>query len=71
MNNIGEIATLDPKVNCIKIGARVGARKRITLIEKLREKQFKILNLGMSEKEFEEFQTMVEEKAEKEEAVKK
>ncbi len=71
VSNIQEIDTLDPKVYCIKIGARVGARKRISLIERLREKQFKILNLGMSEKEFDEFQTMLEEKSEEEEEIKK
>ncbi len=71
VHNLQEIETLDPKVYCVKIGARVGARKRISLIEKLREKQFKILNLGMSETEFEEFQAMLEEKSEKEEDIKK
>ncbi len=71
VNSTHDIEGLDPKIYCIKIGARVGARKRISLIEKLREKQFKILNLGMSEKEFEEFQTMLGEKSEKEEAIKK
>jgi large subunit ribosomal protein L32e len=71
VQNIHEIDSLDPKVYCIKIGARVGARKRITLIEKLREKQFKILNLGMSQREFEEFQAMLDGKSEKEEAIQK
>jgi large subunit ribosomal protein L32e len=71
VHNIQEIDDLDPKVYCVKIGARVGARKRISLIEKLREKQFKILNLGMSQKEFEEFQAMLDEKSETEEAIQK
>ena len=71
VNNLNDIEKLDPKVWCIKIGARVGARKRISLIEKLREKHFKILNLGMTEKEFQEFQSMLEEKSTQEEAIEK
>ncbi len=71
VNNANEIETLDPKLHCVKIGRRVGARKRISLIEKLRANEFKILNIGMSEKEFEEFQAMLDEKSEEVEAGKK
>jgi len=71
VNTLNEIEQLDPKIHCIKIGGRVGARKRMPMIEKLREKQFKILNIGMSEKEFQEFQAMLDEKSGSAEAVQK
>ncbi|OLS16171.1 MAG: 50S ribosomal protein L32 [Promethearchaeota archaeon CR_4] len=63
VNNLNDIEQLDPKIHCIKIGRRVGARKRMPIIEKLRKMQFKILNIGMSEKEFQEFEMMLQEKS--------
>ncbi|HMF33961.1 MAG TPA: 50S ribosomal protein L32e [Candidatus Lokiarchaeia archaeon] len=57
-----ELEKLNPETHCIRIAARLGARKRILLIEKIRAKSFKILNIGMSEKEFAEFEAMLAQK---------
>jgi large subunit ribosomal protein L32e len=58
-----DLDKLNPEVHCVRIAARLGARKRILLIEKTREKGFKILNIGMSEREFAEFEAMLAERS--------
>jgi len=39
----------------------LGARKRLEIIDWLQKRNFKILNLGISQKEMEELETMLEE----------
>jgi len=51
---------LDPKRHAIKISSRVGARKRIPLIDYARNKGFKILNIGISQRELEELEAIIE-----------
>ncbi|MHA1272840.1 MAG: 50S ribosomal protein L32e [Promethearchaeota archaeon] len=55
-----EIDKLNPKKHAIKIARTVGARKRIKLIDYAQNKGFKILNLGISQKELEELESLAE-----------
>ncbi|HEY0088162.1 MAG TPA: 50S ribosomal protein L32e [Candidatus Lokiarchaeia archaeon] len=52
---------LSPKKHAIKISGRLGARKRLDIIDWLQKRNFKILNLGISQKEMEELEAMLEE----------
>ncbi len=46
VSNLGELEKLDPKTNIIYISSTVGLRKKIILVQKAREKGFKIANEG-------------------------
>ncbi len=46
--------------HALKISAKLGAKKRIDLIEYAQKKNFKILNIGVSQKEMEEFEALLE-----------
>lgn len=58
VENMKDLEGLSPKKHAIKISARLGAKKRIALIEYLQNKNFKILNLGTSQKEMESLEAM-------------
>jgi large subunit ribosomal protein L32e len=49
-----DLEGLNPKIHAIRISGKLGAKKRLQLIELINEKGFKILNLGVSQKELEE-----------------
>ncbi|TXT58343.1 MAG: 50S ribosomal protein L32e [Promethearchaeota archaeon] len=51
---------LSPKKHALKISGRLGAKKRIGLIEYAQNRGFKILNLGISQRELEELEAMLE-----------
>jgi len=55
-----DLEELNPKVHAIKIARRLGARKRIPLIDYAQHKGFKILNLGISQQELDELEAMAE-----------
>jgi large subunit ribosomal protein L32e len=55
-----DLKGLDPKEHALKISSRLGARKRIPLIDHAREKGFKILNIGISQRELEELEAILE-----------
>ena len=55
-----ELEELDPKVHAIKIARRLGARKRMDLIDTATQQGFKILNVGITRQEMEEFEEMLE-----------
>ena len=70
VTQIKELDELDPKIHAIRINSRLGAKKRIDLIEYAQEKGFRILNLGISKEElmeFEELDETEEEETEEEE----
>jgi len=46
VSNLGELERLDPKTNIIYISSTVGLRKKLMLVQKAREKGFKIANEG-------------------------
>ncbi|WP_457558090.1 50S ribosomal protein L32e [Candidatus Harpocratesius sp.] len=62
-----DIDELDPKIHAVRINSRLGARKRIALIEYAQEKGFRILNLGISKEELMEIEGIDEEELEENE----
>src|SRR5438309_3363432 len=46
IHRLSELEGLDPKIHIIRISARVGERKRLTLLEELRQRNFHIANPG-------------------------
>jgi large subunit ribosomal protein L32e len=58
--NKKDLEKLSPKKHALKISSRLGARKRIPLIDYAQSKGFKILNLGISQRELEELEAMLE-----------
>jgi len=59
VTNIKELENLDRKRQAIKISAKLGAKKRIELIEIAQQRNFKILNIGTSQREIEEFEALL------------
>ncbi len=58
--NKKDLEGLDPKTQAIKISSRLGARKRIPLIDYAQQKGFKILNMGISRREIEELEAILD-----------
>jgi large subunit ribosomal protein L32e len=46
---LSELAGLDPKIHIVKISARVGERKRLLILEELRQRSFHVANPGKAE----------------------
>ena len=46
---LSELEKLDPKIHIIKISARVGERKRLLILDELRQRNFHIANPGKAE----------------------
>jgi len=55
-----DLEDLDPKQHAIKISSRLGAKKRIPLIDYAQKKGFKILNMGVSRRELEELEAILD-----------
>src|SRR5712691_947370 len=49
IHRISELEGLDPKIHIIRISARVGERKRLTLLDEIRHRNFHIANPGKQE----------------------
>jgi hypothetical protein len=49
IHRMSELEGLDPKVHIIRISARVGERKRLSLLDELRQRNFHIANPGKEE----------------------
>ncbi|MFX1392541.1 MAG: 50S ribosomal protein L32e [Promethearchaeota archaeon] len=62
INNKDEIKRLNlsPKKHVLKISRRLGSKKRLELIDYAQKRNFRILNIGISQKEMEEFEAMLE-----------
>ena len=60
MNCIIRIKGLNNKKHAIKVSSKLGAKKRITLIDYAQHRGFKVLNLGISQKELESLESMLE-----------
>lgn len=62
INNLKELKDLDlnSKKHAIKISTRLGSRKRLEIIDWAQKRNFKILNIGISAREMEEFEAMLE-----------
>jgi large subunit ribosomal protein L32e len=58
--SIRDLENLIPHKHAIKISAKLGAKKRIELVDYAQKRNFKILNIGISQKELEKFEAMLE-----------
>lgn len=58
--SIRDLENLIPNKHAIKISAKLGAKKRIELVDYAQKRNFKILNIGISQKELEKFEAMLE-----------
>jgi large subunit ribosomal protein L32e len=67
--NIKDLANLNKNKHALKLSSRLGAKKRIKIIELAQKKGFKVLNLGISQQELERFETLLESSLEEEEYV--
>jgi large subunit ribosomal protein L32e len=64
---IKDMDNLNKNKHALKISSRLGAKKRIVLIEMAQRKGFKVLNLGISQQELESFESLLESSLEEEE----
>ena len=55
-----DLIGLNNKKQALKISGKLGAKKRIALIDYAQKRGFKILNLGISQKELDRFESMLE-----------
>lgn len=55
-----DLANLNPQKHAIKISSKLGSKKRIALIDYAQSRKFKILNVGISHREMEEIEAMLE-----------
>jgi large subunit ribosomal protein L32e len=58
--NINDIKGLNNKKHALKLSGRIGAKKRIALIDYAQNRGFKILNIGISQAELESLESMLE-----------
>src|SRR5437879_1761380 len=49
IHRLAELEGLDPKIHIIRISARVGERKRLSLLDEIRHRNFHIANPGKQE----------------------
>ena len=67
--SIKDLDKLNKNKHALKISSRLGAKKRIVLIEMAQRKGFKVLNLGISQQELESFESLLESSLEEDEYV--
>ena len=60
VTTIQELNNLNKNQHAIKISGKLGAKKRIALIDYCQKKGFKILNIGISQKEIESLEALAE-----------
>lgn len=60
VTTINDVINLNNKQHALKISGKLGAKKRIVLINYCQKRGFKLLNLGISHKEIESLEAMVE-----------
>ncbi len=65
-----DLDLLDPTKHAVRIAARLGAKKKVNLIEYTREKGFRVLNVGVSKKELAEIDQLAKEEESAEDASK-
>jgi len=68
---IEDLKDLSPKKHAIRISRKIGTKKKLEIIEVARERNFRILNMGISKKELLELETKDVEKAEEDKSSKK
>ena len=60
VDKIRDLENLNPTKHAIKISRRLGAKKRIELIDYAQKRNFRILNIGITQREMEEYEAMLE-----------
>jgi len=58
--SINDLENLNKNTHALKISRKLGAKKRIFLVDYCQKRGFKILNLGISQKEIEALEEMAE-----------
>jgi large subunit ribosomal protein L32e len=66
---IKDLDNLNKNKYALKISSRLGAKKRIMLIDVAQRRGFKVLNLGISQQELESFEALLESSLEEDEYV--
>ena len=59
VTSIDDLRGLSNKRHAIKISGKLGTRKRIPLVEYAQNRGFRILNMGISQRELESFESML------------
>ena len=59
VTSIKDLEGLSNKKHAIKISGKLGTRKRIPLVEYAQNRGFRILNMGISQRELESFESML------------
>lgn len=57
---INDLEDLNKREHVIKISSKIGLKKRMILVEEARNRGLKVLNIGVSQKEMESFESMLE-----------
>lgn len=57
---LSDLQNLNPQKHALKISRRLGAKKRIELIDYAQKRNFKILNIGITQREMEEYEALLE-----------
>lgn len=60
IDRLSDLQTLNPKKHALKISRRLGSKKRIELIDQAQKRNFKILNIGVSQREMDEYEALLE-----------
>ncbi len=60
VTTIKDVTNLNNEKHALKISGKLGAKKRVTLIDYCQKKGFKLLNLGITHKEIEKMEAMVD-----------
>lgn len=60
VSSIQDLNNINKNYQAVKISSRLGSKKRVALIDYCQKKGFKILNLGISIKEFERLESIAE-----------
>ncbi|MHA1670146.1 MAG: 50S ribosomal protein L32e [Promethearchaeota archaeon] len=58
--NIEDLKNLNNRVHALKISSKLGSKKRMLLIDYAQNRGFKVLNIGISQKELEDLESMLE-----------
>ncbi|MFX1588765.1 MAG: eL32 family ribosomal protein, partial [Promethearchaeota archaeon] len=67
--NKKDLIGLNNKKHAIRVAGKLGAKKRISLIDYVQSRGFKVLNVGISQKELASLESMLESSIEDEEYI--
>lgn len=60
VTTLSDIKNLNNRKHALKISGKLGTKKRIVLVDYCQKRGFKVLNLGVSQKEIESLEAMVD-----------